>query len=480
MDTAGREPAQPAQPSFGALLRQYRLTAGLSQEALAERAGLSVAGLSALENGRRKAPYRHTVLLLARGLGLSAAEIARLDAAIVRGRVPAPTAVPAREVPDRATTPAGEAAGDTSPRQSARTNLPVALTSFIGREHEQGEVQALLDVARLVTLTGAGGAGKTCLALAVAGELVGHYADGVWLVELAALADPALVPGAVAQVLGVHEDPRRDLQVVLADFLRERHLLLLLDNCEHLLAACALLASRLLRACPALHILATSREGLGLAGEQLYRVPSLSVPDPRHLPPPDLVGSYEAVRLFVARARDRRPDFTLSAQNARAVAQICARLDGLPLAIELAAARVGAMSVEAIAARLDDRFRLLTGGARDALPRQQTLRATLDWSYDLLGAGERLLLGRLAVFAGAGRWTRRRRSAPAMGWTRAPSSTCWTAWCTSRWCRWRTYGTRCATGCWRRSGSTRGSGWTRGWRRRPWRSMGGTPPITGH
>jgi predicted ATPase/class 3 adenylate cyclase/DNA-binding XRE family transcriptional regulator len=283
------------------------------------------------------------------------------------------------------------------------SNLPVALTSFIGRAREQAEVRAILAEARLVTLTGAGGVGKTRLALTVAAELVDQYADGVWLVELAALAEPGLVPQAVAQVLGVREQSGRSLLATLLDFLQEKHLLLVLDNCEHLIAACANVASVLLRACPHLSMLATSREGLEVAGEQLYRVPSLTLPDPQQLPIVGRLPDYAAVRLFLERARARQPRFGLTEADAAAVVAICARLDGIPLAIELAAARVTSLSVEAIAARLDDCFRLLTGGTRDALPRQRTLRATLDWSYDLLSEDEQRLLARLSVFAGS--WT---------------------------------------------------------------------------
>jgi predicted ATPase/class 3 adenylate cyclase/tetratricopeptide (TPR) repeat protein len=284
--------------------------------------------------------------------------------------------------------------------QAHPNNLPVALTSFIGREREQAEVRALLGTARLVTLTGAGGAGKTRLALAVAGELLEEYPQGVWLVELAPLADPSLVPQAVAQALGQREEAGQPLLSTLLTHLKDRQLLLLLDNCEHLVGACAQLATALLRSCPGLRILATSREGLGVAGERLYRVPSLVTPSLDHLPPPEKMSGYAAVVLFMARAQERRADFVLTSGNARAVAQVCARLDGIPLAIELAAARIGSLPVEAIAARLDDRFRLLTSGPRCVVPRQQTLRSALDWSYDLLSEGEQRLLHRLSVFAG--------------------------------------------------------------------------------
>jgi predicted ATPase/class 3 adenylate cyclase len=282
-------------------------------------------------------------------------------------------------------------------------NLPRQLTNFIGREKEMAEVKQLLATTSLLTLTGSGGCGKTRLALQVAAEVLETYAEGVWLVELAALADPALVPQTVATALGLREEPGRPLTATLADYLRARSLLLVLDNCEHLLAASAQLTDTLLRAAPHLRVLTSSREGLGIAGELTYRVPSLSLPDPRSVPLAERLAEYEAVRLFLDRARFSRPGFSLTRENAAAVAQVCQRLDGIPLAIELAAARVKALSVEQIAARLDDRFRLLTGGSRTALPRQQTLRALIDWSYDLLFEPERTLLRRLSVFAGG--WT---------------------------------------------------------------------------
>jgi predicted ATPase/class 3 adenylate cyclase len=284
--------------------------------------------------------------------------------------------------------------------QAPRHNLPLALTALIGRETEQGEVLALLAQARLVTLVGSGGVGKTRLALAVAAELVDHYPDGVWLVELAALAEDRLVSQTVLETLGTREEPGRPLLATLTEHLQDKRLLLLLDNCEHLIAACATLAEAVLRRCPGVRVLATSREALEVAGEQRYRVPSLPVPDLAHLPPPAQLAEAAAVALFLARARERRTDVVLTAHNARAVAQVCARLDGIPLALELAAARVDSLGVEGLAARLDDRFRLLTGGPRTVLPRQRTLRAALDWSYDLLTASEQLLLDRLSVFAG--------------------------------------------------------------------------------
>jgi predicted ATPase/class 3 adenylate cyclase/Tfp pilus assembly protein PilF len=282
-------------------------------------------------------------------------------------------------------------------------NLPIQLTSFIGRAREIAEVKRLVGAARLVTLTGSGGAGKTRLALQVAADVVECYRDGVWLAEFAPIADAALVPKSVASALSVPEQPGREVTETLVDVLRPRALLLVLDNCEHLLAACADLTAALLRACPQVHILATSREGLGVPGETLWRVPSLSLPDVHRLPPSEDLVLYEAVRLFVDRAVATTPGFALTSENAAAVVQVCQRLDGIPLAIELAAARVKVLAVEQIGMRLDDRFRLLTGGSRMVLPRHQTLQATMDWSYDLLSETERALLRRLSVFAGG--WT---------------------------------------------------------------------------
>lgn len=284
--------------------------------------------------------------------------------------------------------------------QTLPNNLPIQLTSFIGREQEKAEVKRLLSTTRLLTLAGAGGAGKTRLALQVAADLVDAFSDGVWLVELASLADPALVPQAVAAALGMREQPGRTILTTLTEYLQPRHLLLVLDNCEHLAAACAQLTDALLRTAPTLQILATSRELLGITGETAWRVPSLSLPDSRRLPPPERLREYEAVRLFTDRAAAVLPDFLLTHRNALVVAQVCQSLDGIPLAIELAAARVRVLSVEQIAQRLDDRFRLLTGGGRTTLPRHQTLRGAMDWSYVLLSEQERAVFRRLAVFAG--------------------------------------------------------------------------------
>ena len=281
-------------------------------------------------------------------------------------------------------------------------NLPVQLTSFIRREREMAEVKQLLSNARLLTLIGPGGTGKKRLALQVAEDIVPSFIDGVWLAELAPLADPSLISQTIAAVLGLRELPNMPLTGIVTDYLRAKELLLILDNCEHLAEEIAKLSDHLLQACPHLKIIASSREALGIAGEIVYRVPSLSLPDPAQVTREALIES-ESARLFVERATAAQSKFSLTDENASSVAQICHRLDGIPLALESAAARVSVFSPEEIAARLGDRFKLLTGGSRTALPRQQTLRALIDWSYDLLPHEEQSLLRQLSVFAGG--WT---------------------------------------------------------------------------
>jgi predicted ATPase len=302
------------------------------------------------------------------------------------------------------TAASSSAASSAERRASSRSgatlhNLPRSISRFIGREQQVAEVTAELAATPLLTLTGTGGTGKTRLALQVASQVLADYLDGVWFVELAALSEPSLVPQQVATALGVREEPGRPLVETLTEYLQPRQLLLVLDNCEHLVAACAELARRLLEACPDLRVLATSREALGVPGEALFRVPTLTTPIPPP-PPVEQLTQYEAVRLFIDRALLSQPAFAVTNANAPSVAEICHRLDGIPLAIELAAARVKALPMEQIARRLDDRFKLLTGGSRTGLPRQQTLRAAIDWSYDLLAEPERALLLRLSMFAG--------------------------------------------------------------------------------
>jgi len=282
-------------------------------------------------------------------------------------------------------------------------NLPMQLTSFIGREKELADVKILLHDAHMLTLTGPGGTGKTRLSIQAAGEALDQYPDGVWFVELAPILDPLLVPRTTAIAMGLRDEPQRPVIDMLCDYLREKKMLIVLDNCEHLMDACAQMADRVLHAASNTRIFASSREALGIAGEVTYQVPSLGLPDLGHLPSVESLSQYEAVRLFIDRATAAVSTFTVTNDNAPALAQICHRLDGIPLAIELAAAKIRVLSLEQIAKRLDDRFRLLTGGSRTALERHQTLRAAIDWSYNLLSEQEQTLFRRLAVFVDG--WT---------------------------------------------------------------------------
>ena len=281
-------------------------------------------------------------------------------------------------------------------------NLPVSLTSFVGRHAEMEEIAALFTSSRLVTLAGAGGCGKSRLATQVARNVLERFPEGAWIVELAPLTDPSLVVSQTAAVLGIREAPGRSLLENMCEVLRPRAFLLILDNCEHLLSASGSLAAALVKACPKARILATSRETLGVAGETVFRVPPLGVPDvqdPKQIRRRE-AGRFESVRLFAERAGAALPTFALNDQNAAIAAQICARLDGIPLAIELAAARIRVLPIGQILSRLEDRFRLLTAGSPGALPHQQTLRAAVDWSYELLNEPERALFQRVSVFAG--------------------------------------------------------------------------------
>ena len=284
-----------------------------------------------------------------------------------------------------------------------RHNLPLHATSFVGRDAELAGLRSLVSGgSRLVTIVGPGGIGKSRLALQVAAEALDGAGDGVWLAELAPVAEPELVARTVAAVLGVREEPGRPLLDTLLDAVGDRSLLVVLDNAEHVLGAAAKLADAVMRSCPRAGLLVTSREPLGISGEHVFRVPPLAVP-PADLAAPGPLAAFESVQLFTERAAMHRQGFALDVANAAAVAAVCARLDGIPLALELAAARLGSLSVPEISSRLDQRLRLLTGGSRTALPRHQTLRALLDWSYDLLNPGEQALFGRLSVFAGG--WT---------------------------------------------------------------------------
>jgi predicted ATPase/class 3 adenylate cyclase len=275
-------------------------------------------------------------------------------------------------------------------------NLPAQLSTFIGRDRELSAVRALAESSRMVTLTGAGGCGKTRLSLQMAAEMLDGAGDGVWLVELAAVSDPDAVPSAISGALGIAPQPGRAALEALLDALGPQDILIVLDNCEHLIDACAKTADALLRRCPRVHLVATSREPLGITGETIYRVPSLSLPASDGPVAPE---SSDAIALFVDRARAQGAGLAVNEETVPVIVSVCRRLDGLPLAIELAAARLRSLSLDGLHDRLDQRFRLLTGGSRTALARQQTLRATVDWSHSLLNGAEQMLLRRLSVFA---------------------------------------------------------------------------------
>lgn len=288
-----------------------------------------------------------------------------------------------------------------SPFTAARlTNLPSPLTSFVGRQHVLDTLQLILATTRLLTLCGPGGCGKTRLAIELGHRVTAQFTDGVWWVPLDALNDPALISDVIARALALETRTGTDQSAELVRLLRNKELLLVIDNCEHLIEACAQVTEQLLLQCPSLKILTTSREPLNLAGETAWLVPPLAVPEDAAALTPEMLETFESIRLFVERARAVHSDFVLTEENKKAVVEICARLDGIPLALELAAARTRSLGVQEIADRLDDRFRLLTGGNRTALPRQQTLRGLLDWSYQMLSAPEQLFFARLGVFVG--------------------------------------------------------------------------------
>ena len=353
--------------------------------------------------------YERLRTVLGRELGVEPSdESQQLYRQILEGRL-APTARTMAESA-AATTAVVAALPPSTPESSRRPshravgrrphNLPVQLSSFVGREREMRDIERLLAGGRALTLTGPGGAGKTRLAIEAAAAQLSAHDDGVWLVELAGVSDPALVVQAIADVLDLREQQAVSLLELTIRHVGERHMLLLLDNCEHLVEACASAAQALLTGCPNLRILATSRQSLRIPGEIVFRVPSLPVPDPDAEMDPGELAPIDSVRLFTERAQAIVPTFSLTAENAAAVARLCHHLDGLPLAIELAASRVAVLPVTAIVDRLDDRFRLLVGGSRTALSRQQTLKATLDWSYNLLTDPQRRVLRALSAFVG--------------------------------------------------------------------------------
>jgi predicted ATPase/transcriptional regulator with XRE-family HTH domain len=380
--------AQPSAPSavakFGTLLKRLRLEAGFSQEQLAERAHISVQAVGAYERGDRRAPYRDTLGLIIEALGASGAACKELAAAADQARrrglgaaIPAPNSL-----------------------DELRNNLPLQRTTLVGRGRDVAEVKELLGRHRLLTLVGSGGVGKTRLAIQVGAELVDCYPDGVWFVDLAPINDFALVASVVARTLGMSQTGGHRVDESIPSWLRHKKLLLILDNCEHVLEPLVALTDVILATAPGVCVLATSRQGLGISGEVAHRLGSLGVPVQTAVTAEDAM-RYGAVELFVDRAAAADTRFLLADDNAPIVVEICRRLDGIALAIELAAARVKVLSIPNLAQRLDERFKILIGGSRTALPRQKTLTALIDWSYDLLTPQEQLLFARLGIFSGS-------------------------------------------------------------------------------
>jgi predicted ATPase/DNA-binding XRE family transcriptional regulator len=366
--------------SFGKWLRKQRRALDLSRQAFANQVGCAEVTLRRIEAGTLK-PSKELASIILEKLNIPEAERPQWIS-FARGL----SAFPLSSTPSS---------------NKPITNLPAPLTTFIGREKEQPEVVGLVAKHRLVTLTGSGGVGKTRLSIKVGEQVLENYADGVWLVELASLSNPALIAQTFAAVFGISAQSTIPLTNLLINFLRAKSVLLIVDNCEHLLDACAHLIDTLLKSCPHLKILATSREPLGITGEAIYLVPSLELPSLQQLI--NTFRDFESVHLFEERAQLIQFDFSLTLENAASVAQICQRLDGIPLAIELAAAKVGVLSTEQIAKQLDESFNVLTGGSRTALPRHQTLRASMNWSWGLLTEAEQTLMRQLSVFAGG--WT---------------------------------------------------------------------------
>jgi predicted ATPase/DNA-binding XRE family transcriptional regulator len=375
----------PVASDVGRLLRDHRLAAGLSQEALAERARMSAFAISALERGHRRRPQLKTLALLAAALALGEEQRAQFEAA----------ARSAQRAKNGAVT-----VGPWTAASVSSNNLPRQVTPLIGREDDLAKIAALISEYSLITLVGAGGVGKTRLALRVGEALLENSADGVWLVELAAFGEPASPVQIIASIFGLGDHENRSLLDVVLQYLQPRRLVLIVDNCEHLIEEAARVVDAIVGHAPNVRIIATSREPLRIAPERVYRVPSLAIPSTKTAAASE-AQRYSAIELFAERAKAADADFTLTDANAVVVGEICTRLDGIPLAIELAAARTSVLSATEIAEKLDQRFSLLTSGRRTSIPRQQTLRALIDWSYELLSESERELFRSLGVFSGS-------------------------------------------------------------------------------
>jgi len=370
--------------SFGTWLRQRRRALDLTQQAFANQVGCARITLTRIEADTLK-PSKELALILLEKVGIPAPEREQW-VRFARGR----SGLPSQNVPSF------------YPVRS-QTNLPVFFTSFIGREKEQKEIIKLIDKHRLVTLTGSGGVGKTRLALKVGEQLLKDYAKGVWFIDLASLNETTMLPQTIAAVFNIPTQVNTPVTELLINFLRAKSLLLILDNCEHLLDASARLVTTLLTNCADLKILATSREALGIDGEVIYRVSSLSVPANQSFELANNVSSYASVRLFIDRAQLVQTDFSMTLENTSSIVQICHRLDGIPLAIELAAARVDILQVDEIWRQLQQRFDLLSSYKRIGIARHQTMRASIDWSWDLLLEPEQTFMRQLSIFAGG--WT---------------------------------------------------------------------------
>ncbi|MGC2407047.1 MAG: tetratricopeptide repeat protein [Candidatus Cybelea sp.] len=371
---------------FGTLLKRLRLQAGLSQEQLAERARISAKAVGSYERGDRRAPHRNTLALIVDALGITGAAQHELLSAADQARRRGPSAV--------------DFAAPSEP-QARPNNLPIARTTFVGRDHDVALVEELLDRHPLLTLVGSGGVGKTRLAIQVGSGMLDRYPDGVWFVDFAPITDPELVGSVVARPLGMSQQQGRAIDEAIPAWLKRKQLLLIFDNAEHVLETTAALADAILSTAKDVRILATSRQRLNISGEAVHEVAPLAVPAETAGLNADEALRYDSVPLFVDRATSADTRFVLRDDNAAIIAEICRRLDGIPLAIELAAACVKVLSLFNLARRLKERFKLLTGGSRSALPRQKTLTALIDWSYDLLGSQERHLFVRLGIFAGS-------------------------------------------------------------------------------